>query len=1125
MNRPPAILRYSALTLSILSTVAQAEDIDLYAGATGTIGAPNVLFFIDNSSNWSTASQAWDKADVKAKCASSANPTKCSEYTETIFGANKSLTQGQVELRALKLVLNELVCGANGKMKVNAGLMLFNDQGTVDSNSAISGYIRHRIDLLDQGSTHCSALLNDLSSIDAKITTPEFKGPSSTAYGGALYEAFKYFGGWTNPAGAANTTAGTGVGATGFGPVRNSLPIATEDAGAFIDAKATYKSPLTGNNLCGNNYIVLIGNTWPNQEWGTDSNAAPNPTNTMLSRLSYKPPQIYPIPLRNSDKSDVRFADEWAAFLYQTDVSPEPGIQNIRMFTVDVYNKKADANQSKLLKSMADQSGPGGYFTVGGDIYRLITAFTDILTQIASVNSVFASASLPVSVNTQGTFLNQVFMGVFRPDGESQQRWMGNLKQYHFVRSGDDLTLADKAGQPAVDTQNTGFLRHCASSFWTTDSGAYWQTVSGYNTPSSCTTSLYSPYSDAPDGPIVERGAAAQQLRTLGHASRNIRTCASDTCSSASLSDFTSATMGAKMDATLIAWLRGENVGDAASNNNGPVRDTDGNLELERYGLGATATRPTVHGDVVHSRPLAVNYGVDGKDDVVVFYGAGDGMLRAIDGNQEAADAAPNEKGKELWAFVAPEHWSKLGRVRSNSPLVKYPNQVAGTINPTPEPRSWFFDGSIGGYLERTDSSISKVWIYPTMRRGGNAVYAFDVTSRPSTAQPTLLWRYSDADDSRMGESWSTPVAIRVKGIAEPLVVFGAGYNKCEDSETPATDCSTVSKGKGIVILDAEKGKARNYRFIGVKDGELDDSAGRFVADIAVVDIDRDGYTDVLYAADTRGNVWRINTSNPSPQPNPDPTKPDMPAFSAYPNGMEDWPVNNIAAVSNWGGDRAEWRKFQYAPSTVTLATAASSIKQVTVLIGSGDREKPSATSNSAKVKNRFYGIFDDVTKTTPDAIEVADGVASSTNMKDVTNSDPIDPSSLARYKGWYLNLSSSTEPYEQVVTTPFTIAGQTFFSTFQAKSSSPSACLDLGTARGYRINFQTGARLPGYPLQRTFLSPGFPPSPVGGTVLIDGVRVPFVIGGQGESQIEGDLFKPAPNATRSPVYRFKRVD
>ena len=40
---------------------------------------------------------------------------------------------------ALKLVLNQLVCGGSSTLKINAGLMMLNDQGTVDSPSGISG--------------------------------------------------------------------------------------------------------------------------------------------------------------------------------------------------------------------------------------------------------------------------------------------------------------------------------------------------------------------------------------------------------------------------------------------------------------------------------------------------------------------------------------------------------------------------------------------------------------------------------------------------------------------------------------------------------------------------------------------------------------------------------------------------------------------------------------------------------------------------------------------------------------------------------------------------------------------------------------------------------------------------
>ena len=35
-------------------------------------------------------------------------------------------------------------------------------------------------------------------------------------------------------------------------------------------------------------------------------------------------------------------------------------------------------------------------------------------------------------VNARGTYLNQVYMGMFRPDGQAKPRWRGNLKQYQF---------------------------------------------------------------------------------------------------------------------------------------------------------------------------------------------------------------------------------------------------------------------------------------------------------------------------------------------------------------------------------------------------------------------------------------------------------------------------------------------------------------------------------------------------------------------------------------------------------------------------------------------------------------------------------------------------------------------
>ena len=275
--------------------------------------------------------------------------------------------------------------------------------------------------------------------------------------------------------------------------------------------------------------------------------------------------------------------------------------------------------------------------------------------------------------------------------------------------------------------------------------------------------------------------------------------------------------------------------------------------------------------------------------------------------------------------------------------------------------------------------------------------------------------------------------------------------------------------------------------------------------DVAV-DVNVDGYVDVIYAVDTCGNIWRINTSDPANN------------FNGYAN-VNDWPVQKIASVGQWGASTSERRKFMYAPSTVVLGT------QVSVLVGTGDREKPTSTSNAALVPNRFCGIRDDISVTTGVTPVIGYGSAPA-DLRDVTGLTSLDPLALVSYKGWYMNLSTTAAPYEQVVTSPLTIGGVTYFSTYQAKSNaSSSVCSDLGTARAYQIDFQTGTSVPGQPLTQTFLSPGMPPSPVGGLVTINGQTIPFVIGAGAPSVLSPVKVVPKVTPNRKPVYRYQRID
>ena len=63
-------------------------------------------------------------------------------------------------------------------------------------------------------------------------------------------------------------------------------------------------------------------------------------------------------------------------------------------------------------------SGKGKYFAVTdtSSTAQLTGFLQTILQEVQAVNSVFASTTLPVSVNVRGTNLNQVYIGVFRPD-------------------------------------------------------------------------------------------------------------------------------------------------------------------------------------------------------------------------------------------------------------------------------------------------------------------------------------------------------------------------------------------------------------------------------------------------------------------------------------------------------------------------------------------------------------------------------------------------------------------------------------------------------------------------------------------------------------------------------------
>src|SRR5688572_2161394 len=415
--------------------------------------------------------------------------------------------------------------------------------------------------------------------------------------------------------------------------------------------------------------------------------------------------------------SQTNPADEWARFMRRSHLG-------IITYTIDVAQQSTGQGPgwSALLDMMATVSNGRNFdVTSGNGGAEIEDVLARTFSEIQAVNSVFAAVSLPANITTQGTFLNQVYIGQFRPDADAFPRWPGNLKQYKLGIVNNQLRTLDAEDFSAINT-GTGFLTECARSFWTPVAmDSYWSFY-----PQGQCQIVDSQVSNSPDGNIVEKGAHAYMLRSA--TSRTMKTCSPDFDSCTALTDFddglnsatyTPAQFGAADVAErdlLINWARGQDIDD--ENVNG---DT-------------TQVRPSAHGDVLHSRPIAINYGPVATPNVVVFYGGNDGVVRAVNGNRENAIGG-FAAGDEMWSFMAPEFFGKIKRLRDND----VPISFTGSPPPPPvrEPKVYGFDGAVAAYQDAGNK-----WIYASMRRGGRALYAFDVTAMQSTpGTATLKWK------------------------------------------------------------------------------------------------------------------------------------------------------------------------------------------------------------------------------------------------------------------------------------------------------------------------------------------------------------------------------------------------
>jgi type IV pilus assembly protein PilY1 len=458
------------------------EDIDIYAGNSSG-GNSNLLIVLDNSGSWN----------------GNANTSQCP--TPQFDGSTLLSSGGGVQACGLWKAVEAIKSIPSLVGKLNMGVMLLGAQSTNGGVFKFPAVVApNKLIRMDNGTAPDDDGINGIAAMQSVLEGLKSSGSGSDTsngrdFGGSTWEAWAFYAGKT---GASGTTY-----------------------------------PGIGANTCGKNFVIRIGIADNNAQPG-DFNAGQvkSALGTAISDAGQDASLLDYIAWLGYNKfssSTNYWADEWTRFMKTNN--------DIVTYTITLKDTSATDTQNvaayeRYMKSVATVGGGREFVVDINNMEEFIQALLLIFNEVQAVNSVFASASLPISVNAQGTFLNQIFMGMFRPDAGGRPRWAGNLKQYQFVLDTSNplqrrLFMADSNGSPAINAAGTGFFSPNAVSFWTSkNTAALPDSIdpTGSNNVNPGYTGgffIFNPLGasagnegfDSPDGEVVEKGGVAQRIR------------------------------------------------------------------------------------------------------------------------------------------------------------------------------------------------------------------------------------------------------------------------------------------------------------------------------------------------------------------------------------------------------------------------------------------------------------------------------------------------------------------------------------------------------------------------------------------------------------------------------------
>lgn len=746
------------------------------------------------------------------------------------------------------------------------------------------------------------------------------------------------------------------------------------------ESQSIYQSPF---DKCSNQVTVILV-----------TDGAPTKDNAANSRIKSEFNISSPYTMKNGVQTYLPKLTE-ALAATDTDILPNessfPGNQRVRTFVIGIGDITSDPTTVGMLTDAATGStkaNSSGYYNATDMSTGLEFALLDILYDTLTEKSSFTSPAVATNEFDRTRHLDALYFAMFQPTQVGQNMpWWGNLKKYKV--NGDNVY---DANNQIAFTQDTGDVKDTAKSFWSTHT----------------------------DGRDVAKGGVLSHLQSRSSERNFLTDTGNGILSVNALTTADKSLIASAMgvsDAEVpdyISWVKGVDVDDD---------DGDDSTADKRQQLV---------GDILHSRPLAINYGgAENSQDVRILVGTNAGVMHMFKDNGDTVD--------ESWAYLPYEFWPLQPTLRNYSGNRDYYGVDSSPVSHREGENTWVFFG---------------------VRRGGHQYYGLDISSPDS---PSLMWKIDKTTPGfeLLGQTWSEPVVTYVNhknaGQGKPVLVFAGGYDTNKDADNVGSD-DTI--GRGVYIVNAETGAliwsvtSANY------DGFKDSMPGK----VGILDSDKDGLVDRLYVTDTGGHVFRID------MPTPDPS------------GDSLWTVHKLASL---GGDAvAADRRFFYEPAiaqtvvdvkntTTTISAEGQSVDVVVnqkipfdaVLIGSGNRSHPLGTSTSDK----FFMIQDRNIQTasiTDADIAEQGGVIQLGDLFDVT-SQPIHnqltqeqhQAQLLAYggkRGWLFNF---TGVGEKSLSSAIVVSGVVYFTSYIPSTSSEAAaqCVASGVGRIYAVDLQYG--------------------------------------------------------------------